>query len=226
MLYCALTASPPPSPGCCTAFAPPAKAELLLLLKNTPGPACSSMARPGREIRSPRLARQLRLKASLCLGLYFTISAFTKAETENRQLTETASSLYWATQLKTTSTLVKIPNLPLLPIHAHFLERNILPSTPYLVQNLFQTEAFWDSAVIQRACAHSLTPAHKQKRRALSARAHARSLARSHPVNILDSDWLSEITSIVNIQSKVNALVWPAKRARCMMGHKIEDFQI
>lgn len=46
MLYWARAASPPNSPGCA---APPAEPELLLLLKNTPGPACSSIvAEPDR----------------------------------------------------------------------------------------------------------------------------------------------------------------------------------
>lgn len=49
-LYWALTASPPPKSPVCGAliFPPPDKPELLLL-KKTPGPACSSMAGPGRR---------------------------------------------------------------------------------------------------------------------------------------------------------------------------------
>lgn len=43
ILYCALAASPA-SPSGRGPFPPPGKMELLLLLKNTPGPACSSMA--------------------------------------------------------------------------------------------------------------------------------------------------------------------------------------
>ncbi len=47
ILYWARAVSPPPSSPGWGAFAPPGRIELLLLLKNTPGPACSSMARPG-----------------------------------------------------------------------------------------------------------------------------------------------------------------------------------
>lgn len=47
MLYWARAASPPPSPGCgALTFPAPGKPELPLVLKKTPGPACSSMAGP------------------------------------------------------------------------------------------------------------------------------------------------------------------------------------
>lgn len=71
ILYCALAASPPPPSPVCGPFPPPlANNELLLLLKNTPGPACSSMARPGWGGLDAQLCRLFSLLSLWCISVY------------------------------------------------------------------------------------------------------------------------------------------------------------
>lgn len=90
--------------------------------------------------------------------------------------TDRDSSLYWATQLKTTRPLAKSQKARLLPIDAHFLEYKMKSYTAYVVQKLSNSQLFWIQPLFSDVSTKA-TPTN-------------RSVARGRSVNILCSDWL------------------------------------